>query len=138
MAQELPLSMLLTLKDTQCGFAGETGTVWTIAPDFTFTIARQIGLKILDPHKQGRLSPEQQAHFKAMLDRVDVAKLPKGFGTEPQVNARMITLSYSGTDSVLTLSPGGGDLSSLRAAAGDDPAAALLEIAATVKEMTAS
>ena len=138
MAQELPLSMPLTLKDTQCGFAGETGTVWTIAPDFTFTIARQIGLKILDPHKQGRLSPEQQAHFKAMLDRVDIAKLPKGFGTEPQVNARMITLSYGGTDSVLTLSPGGGDLSSLRAAAGDDPAAALLEIAATVKEMTAS
>jgi hypothetical protein len=81
----------------QCGFAGETGTVWTIAPDFTFTIARQIGFKILDPHKQGRLSPEQQAHFKARLDRVDIAKLPKGFGTEPQVNARMITLSYGGT-----------------------------------------
>jgi hypothetical protein len=138
MAQEFPLSMLLTLKDTQCGFAGETSTVWTIAPDFTFTIARQMGLKILDPHKQGRLSPEQQAHFKAMLDRVDIAKLPKGFGTEPQVNARMITLSYGGTDSVLTLPPGGGDLSSLRAAAGDAPAAALLEIAATVKEMTAS
>jgi len=45
-AQECPLSAALTLKDTQYGFAGETGTVWTIAPDFTFTIARHIGLKI--------------------------------------------------------------------------------------------
>jgi hypothetical protein len=138
MAQEYPLSGALTLKDTQHGFAGETGTVWTIAPDFTFTIARQIGLKILEPYKQGRLSPEQQAHFKAMLDRVGVAGLPKRLGSGPRVNARLITLSYGGRDSVLMLPPGGGDLRSLRAAAGDDPAAALLEIAGTVKEMTAS
>ena len=51
---------------------------------------------------------------------------------------RIIGLSYAGEDAVLTLPPGGGDLGSLRAAAGDDSAAALLEIAHTVKEMTAS
>jgi hypothetical protein len=39
MAQECPLWAALTIKDTQYGFAGATGTVWTIAPDFTFTIA---------------------------------------------------------------------------------------------------
>ena len=37
----------------------------------------------------------------------------------------------------LTLPPGGGDLRSLRAPAGDDLAAAVLEIADTVKEITA-
>jgi len=54
------------------------------------------------------------------------------------VNARIITLSYGGADSVLTLPPGGGDLRSLRGPAGDDSAAALVEIAGAVKEMTAS
>jgi hypothetical protein len=138
MSQECPVTGTLTLEDTQYGVAGGTGTVWTIAPDFTFTIARHIGDKIVDPYKQGRLTLEQQVHFKAMLDRVDVAKLPKRLGGGPRVNARMITLSYGGAASVLTLPPGGGDLRSLRAPASDDSAAAVLEIAATVKEMTAS
>jgi hypothetical protein len=39
MSQKCPLSARLTLKDTQSGFAGETGTMWTIEPDCTFTIA---------------------------------------------------------------------------------------------------
>src|SRR5216684_9024810 len=52
----MPLSTALVLKDTQGGFAGETGMVWTIAPDCSYTVARQIGLKALDPHKQGRLA----------------------------------------------------------------------------------
>lgn len=53
------------------------------------------------------------------------------------MNARIITLSFGGADFVLTLPPGGGDLRSLRAPAGDDLAAAVLEIADTVKEITA-
>jgi hypothetical protein len=40
MAEECPLSAPLVLKDTQSGFAGETGDVWTIAPDCSFTVAR--------------------------------------------------------------------------------------------------
>jgi hypothetical protein len=137
MTQECSLSSALTLKDTQYGVAGGTGTVWIIAPDFTFTIARHIGPKILDPLKQGRLTPEQQVRFKAVLNRVGQAKLPKRLGSGPRVNARIITLSFGGADSVLTLPPGGGDLRSLRAPAGDDLAAAVLEIADTVKEITA-
>ena len=137
MAQECPLSAPLTLKDTQVGFAGETGTVWTITPDCCYTIARQIGLKTLDPYKQGRLTPEQQGQLKDLLDRIVAAGLPQQLGAGPQVNARRITLSYDGKDSVLTLAPGGGDLSALRAAAGNDQAGALLELADGVKGMTA-
>jgi hypothetical protein len=137
MAQECPLSAPLTLKDTQDGFAGETGTVWTITPDCSYTIARQIGLKTLEPHKQGRLTPEQQGQLKGLLDRVAAAGLPKQLGAGPQVNARLITLSYDGKNSLLTLAPGGGDLSALRAAAGNDQAGALLELADGVKGMTA-
>ncbi len=137
MAQECPLSAPLTLKDTQGGFAGETGTVWTITPDCSYTIARQIGLKTLDPYKQGRLTPEQQGQLKDLLDRMMAARLPQQLGAGPQVNARRITLSHDGKNSVLTLAPGGGDLGALRAAAGNDQAGALLELADGVKGMTA-
>jgi hypothetical protein len=137
MAQECPLSAPLTLKDTQSGFAGETGTVWTIAPDCSFTIARQIGLKTLDPHMQGRLTPEQQAQLKELLDRMAVATLPERLGGEPHVNARRISLSYGGNQSVLSLPPGGGDLNALHTALGD-PAGRMLELANKLRGMTGS
>lgn len=138
MAQECPLSAPLTLTDTQSGFAGETGTVWTISPDCSFTVARQIGLKMLDPHKQGRLSTEQQVHLKELLSRMAAAPLPKQVGDAPQANARHITLSYGSQQSILALPPGGGDVGALRAVAGDGPAGRMLELAHTLKEMTGS
>src|SRR5438045_7179415 len=84
MAQECPLSAPLTIKDTQSGFAGETGTVWTIAPDCSYTVSRQIGLQTLDPHKQGRLTQEQQAQLRKLLDRIAAAGLPKQLGAGTQ------------------------------------------------------
>ena len=137
MAQECPLSAPLTIKDTQSGFAGETGTVWTIAPDCSYTVARQIGLQTVDPHKRGRLTQEQQAQLKKLLDRVTAAALPKELGAETQVNARRITLSYDGKDSTLTLAPGATDVSAIRAAAGNAAAGALLDLADQVRGMTA-
>ena len=138
MAQECPLLAPLTVKDTQGGFAGETGTVWTIAPDCNFTVARQIGLKILAPHKQGRLTSEQQARLRELLDRMAVVALPERLGGESQVNARQIALSYAGKQSVLNLPPGGGDLNALRRATGDDPAGRMLELADILRGMTGS
>jgi hypothetical protein len=137
MAQECPLSAPLTIKDTQSGFAGETGIVWTIAPDCGYTVARQIGLKTLDAHKQGRLTQEQQGQLKELLGRVAAAGLPKPLTAGTQVNARRITLSYEGKDSTLTLAPGAGDVSAIRAASGNDAARALLDLADQVKGMTA-
>jgi hypothetical protein len=137
MAQQCPVLEPLTIKDLQGGFAGETGTVWTIAPDCSFTVARQIGLRVLEPHKQGQLTAEQQARLKEMLDRVTVASLPVQLGSEPQVNARRITLSYGGKETVLNLAPCGGDQGARRGAAADNPAAVLLDLVDTVKGMTA-
>jgi hypothetical protein len=138
MAQVCPLSTALVLKDTQAGFAGETGKVWTIAPDCSYTIARQIGLKVLDPHKQGRLTPEQQARLKELVDVMIAAALPKQLGPGPQVNSRRITLSYGGKQSVLNMPVGGGDLSTLRADVTDDPARRMLELVDDLKAMTGS
>jgi len=138
MAQECPLSAPLTIKDTQSGFAGETGTVWTIAPDCSYTVARQIGLQTLEPDRRGRLTAEQQSRLKGLLDRMLAVRLPKELGGGSQMNPRRISVSYGPTETVLTLAPGGGDFGALRAAPGNDPAGTLLELAEQVKEMTAS
>lgn len=135
MAEECPLSAPLVLKDMQSGVAGETGNVWTIAPDCSFTVARQIGLNVLQPHKQGQLTPQQRLQLKQMMDRMTATALPEELGSGPQVNARRITLAYGGKQSVLTLPPGGGDLASLRAAAGDDSTRLMLDVADKLKTM---
>jgi hypothetical protein len=136
MAQESSLSAPLVVKDLQSGFAGETGRVWTISPDGGYTVARQIGLKVLEPDQQGRLTPEQWARLKTLLDQMAAMALPRQLGGAPQVNARLITLSYGGRESVLNLPPGGGDPNAPRIAAGSDPARLMLELADNVKAMT--
>jgi hypothetical protein len=137
MAQESSLSAPLVLEDIQGGFAGETGRIWTIAPDGSYTVARQIGLKVLEPDKQGWLTPEQRARLKVSLDRMAAVALPQQLGGGPQVNARRITLSYGGKQSVLSLPPGGGDPSA-HSAAGDDPTRLILELADDLRAMTGS
>jgi len=134
MAEECPLSAPLVLKDMQSGVAGETGNVWTIAPDCSFTVARQIGLNVLQPHKQGQLTPQQRLQLKEMMDRMKATVLPEQLGG-PQVNARRVTISYAGKQSVLTLPPGGGDLEALRAAAGDASTRLMLDVADKLKAM---
>src|SRR5438034_640448 len=114
MAQESSPSGPLVLEDIQGGFAGETGRIWTIAPDGSYTVARQIGLKVLEPDKQGRLTPEQWAQLRALLDRMASVAMPQQLGGGPRVNARRITLSYGGRQSVLNLASAPGDASALR------------------------
>ena len=138
LAQQCPLTAPLTIKDTQDGFAGQTGTVWTIAPDCTFVVAHQIGPRS-DPIKQGRLTAGQQARLGEQLARSAVADIPEQLGNaSPPVNARRIALSYGGKRSVFTLPAGGGGLNDLRASTRDPSAGRLLDLAETVKDITGS
>jgi hypothetical protein len=131
MAQQCRLSAPLTLKDTQGGVVGPTGTVWTIAEDCSYAVARQIGFKTLAPKKRGRLTPEQAARLEELLDRVRRADLPQRFGAPPQANPRQISLAYGATESVLTLPPSGGKVADTRAKP-------VLDMAAAVKDMLGS
>jgi hypothetical protein len=67
-----------------------------------------------------------------------VMVLPRQLGGAPQVNARRITLSYGGRQSVLNLPPAGGDASASRTAAGNDPTSLILKLADDLKAMTGS
>jgi len=102
----------LVLKDVQGGFAGETGLVWTITPDDSYTVARQIGLKVLEANKKGRLTPEQRARLEELLDWMTAAPSSGQLGGMPQVNSRRITLYYGSMQSAVSVPPGGRDLAS--------------------------
>ena len=134
MTKQCPLTAPLILKDLQGGFVGQTGTVWTIAPDCSFTVARQTGPKIADPHKNGRLTSDQEKRLAALLARTELAALPKQLGGVPQANAHQITVSYGRMLCVLNLPPAGGSADPQRASA--DPLAAwVVELGDALKDM---
>jgi hypothetical protein len=132
MAQECLLAAPLILKETQSGVVGETGTVWTIAADCSFTIARQVGLNVLEPHKRGHLTSEQQVRLKELLDRIDVAGFAVLPVPAPHANPHRITVSYGGREAVLTLPPRGHDVLS-HPSAGDDREKSILDLANTMR-----
>ncbi len=110
----------LIVKDLQGGFVGQTGMVWTIAPDCSFTVARQIGANVADPHKQGRLTIEQQKRLGALMGGVP---LPAQLGGVTQANAHQISVSYGQTLATLSLAP---------------PSARVLELAEALWDMIGS
>ena len=136
-AEDCSLTTPLMLADTQDGFAGQVGTVWTIEPDCSFTVARQLGPKVSDPYRQGRLTPEQQKRFGELLAQAAILNLPERLGNGPMVNARRIALSYEGKTSILFLPPGDEELATLSATLSDDAARHLAALAEGVNRMTA-
>jgi hypothetical protein len=137
-AAECALKPTVTVTDTQGGFAGTTGNVWTIRPDCTFTVARIINERVSAPHLQGRLTAAQQARLSTVLANMSAATLPAQIGERAIVNPRQITLSYDDKTSVLELAPGESDIAALKALRSSDPARRHLEISEAVKMVTGS
>ena len=135
-AEGCPLASRLILSDTQDGFAGQVGTVWTIAPDCSFSVARQLGDKVSDPFRQGRLTPQQRTSFETLVSQAAIADLPAQLGEGPPVNARRVTLTYEDKVTVLMLPPGDLDLATLAATLTNEPARRLVALADGVKRMT--
>jgi len=129
------LKMPLTVKDTQDGFAGTTGTVWMIELDCTFRISRLFGQQVAEPHRWGSLTPAQQARLSAILAKVAVPELPAQMGETTRVNAHRITAEYDGKVSVLSLSPGDRDIDAIRTSGPRDPARRLLAVVDAVEEI---
>ena len=133
LAEDCVVKSRLVVKDTQTGVVGPTGTVWTIEPDCSFTVARQIGPRIAPPHKQGRLTDMQQVQVRELLGHVGAAALPEHHGEAARANPRQITLSYEGKVSTLNL-PSAAALEAPRAGA-DDPASLMVRLAVALKGM---
>lgn len=134
MADENQPTAPLIVKDLQGGVVGQTGTVWTIAPDGGFTVARQIGARVAAPHKRGRLSGEQKERLRAMLGQPAIAALPAQLGPAPHANARQVTVACGTLCTTLTL-PAGGDLTTLRAGGPDHHSAQVLDLMELLGDM---
>jgi hypothetical protein len=132
-AADCALRATLTLTDTQDGFAGTTGNVWTIHSDCTFTVSRILNTSVSAPHLRGRLTPEQQARLSAVLAEMSVATLPPRIGEPANVNPRQISLDYDGKISILELGPGTSDIAAVKALSFAHPARRLYETSVAVK-----
>ncbi len=129
----------LRLRDSQHGFAGETGTVWVIAPSGAFTVSRFLNRKIEPPRQDGQLSDQQLRALAQSLQAGGFEGLPPQIGQPVPVNARVISVTF-GSDSVdLMLAPDPTDLRSLAARAATRAPAerGLLAIAAAILAATA-
>jgi hypothetical protein len=132
-AANCPAKQMLTLKDSQDGFAGKTGTIWTIRPDCSYEVARFRGDEISPPHLKGQLTPEQQSRLATALSAAAVETLPAQIGEPAPVNAHQIFIDYGGKTTVLNLGMGG-DITAQEKSSG--PAQRVAEISKMVKDVT--
>src|SRR3954447_2642976 len=100
-AADCPAKPMLTIKDAQDGFAGKTGTIWTIKPDCSYEVSRFRGAEVSPPHLKGRLTPEQQSQLAGALAGAAVETLPAQIGEPAPVNSRQISIDYGGKTAVL-------------------------------------
>jgi hypothetical protein len=129
---DCPAKPMLTVKDSQDGFAGTTGTVWTIKPDCSYEVARLRGTEVSPPHLKGQLTPEQQSQLAAALSSAAIETLPSRIGEPAPVNSRQISVDYGGKTAVLNLGMGDPSVQG----PSHDPAHRVIEISKTVKGVT--
>lgn len=129
---------MLTLRESQGGFAGMTGTVWTINSDCSFTVSGFVNDQTREPQKRGQLTKEQILSLSRLLSDKSVKQMPAQIGTPAPVNPRQITMRYNDKKSVLNLPLGLTDDALLH---GSDPASPdrrMIEILQAVKELTST
>lgn len=96
----------LTLRDSQGGFAGFSGELWTLTPDGHFTIAHFLNDKTEAPYWQSDLSQAELKSVAQALSANRFLQLPASLGGEPKVNPHSLTLSFGNKQSTLALPPG--------------------------------
>jgi len=127
---------MLTLRESQGGFVGKTGTVWTINSDCSFTVSRFVNDQTSEPQKRGQLTPEQISSLSRLLSDPSVAQMPAQIGDPAPVNPREITLTRDSKTSVLNLALGATDATILNTAGAASPERRMIEILHAVKKVT--
>ena len=127
----LSLTEKVELQELQTGFAGTTGTVWSVEPDGRYSIASKVNEQ-LTPRQEGTLDAAQLSKIAEALAAADAATLPAEMGEPPPVNPQVIILRVGEKASTFTTA---GALDPDQAAGDDDPRSRLLKIAAAIKEV---
>ena len=127
---------MLTLRESQGGFVGKTGTVWTINSDCSFTVSRFVNDQTSEPQKRGQLTPAQASSLSKLLSDTSAAQIPPQIGDPAPVNPHQITLTHDSKTSVLNLASGATDVTILNTAGAASPERRMIEILHAVKKLT--
>ena len=100
------LTATLTLKDGQGGFAGFTGSIWTVRPDGSWDRKRFINRTMRKADQQGKLTTKQLYSLADVLAHAQVDKLPPKMGKFRGANPHVVTLSWGKHQCAWTLPPG--------------------------------
>ncbi len=99
----------LSLRVTQDGIAGKIGIIWTIEPSGKWRISRlhtKDGQENLTSIGSGVLTATELESLAKTLDAQKLIEMPARTGTEPKVNAHIVTLKFGEkTASLNGLSP---------------------------------
>jgi hypothetical protein len=106
LAEDGQLRAQLELKDAQDGFAGISGTMWTIERDGTVKAARFVNARVDPPRRVGQLTKDDLAKLAEVLSAQGFSGLAPELGREQKVNARRITVTFGGKSSTWVLPPG--------------------------------
>lgn len=93
LTKEGQLRKPLTVVQKQGGFAGFTGVQYRIAPDGSWESQTLFNEK-LTPKGKGKLTGEQLARLGALLDKYQLARLPKTTGKPPGANPHILMLEF--------------------------------------------
>jgi hypothetical protein len=96
----------LVLRDSQQGFAGVSGEIWTIKPDGHFSIARFLNGRVDRPYWTRKLTVSELKELAGVLAARRFFDLPNSLGSASMVNAQLVTLTFGTKESTLALSAG--------------------------------
>jgi hypothetical protein len=131
------LTARVELKDAQGGFAGFSGTLWTIEPDGTFRVSQFLNEKVHGPDRTGQLTQESLTRLAEVLVVQDFLGLPMELGHQLRVNPHRLTLSFDQKTVSLGLPPGVSIAEAAAAHKGDEKnaEARFLALAGTVRQL---
>lgn len=95
----------LTVTEQQSGFAGITGTTWTVEADGRYRAVRFVNERVEPPYKQGQLAAAPLRTLGATLER-ELATLPARLGQEAEINPRTVVIRFAQRTWTLALPPG--------------------------------
>jgi hypothetical protein len=96
----------LVIRDSQGGFAGFSGWIWTIEPDGGWRREPFLNEDVRKADQTGKLTAEDLAALAKDLEEHGLLKLPENIGGEPMVNPHVFTITFGKLQSQLVLGAG--------------------------------
>lgn len=84
----------LILRDSQTGFAGESGQLWTVEPDGSWRRQSFLNQMVREPDRRGRFTEDQLRALASALAKYDLPGLPERIGKDPGVNPHVFAISF--------------------------------------------